>query len=545
MTEIESSAEPASDDNLLFVRNSSGLVKELGTTDVFVMNFGYLGASFSVSFAFIIAQSLWAYPTANLVLGLLIGLVLCAPGVTLAYALMSAAIPRAGGDYVYISRFVSPLLGFMTNFALLVMLFFFVAWGAYWGGAQSLANVLTTLGRSLDASWLTDAGTWVAGQLGTFIVGLIVILFFVAVSGSSMRLFARVIKVMFLIGLLGLVVAVIVLAVTSRDSFITHFNDFMGAFTDDSNYYRTVVQRASEGGTPLSGFSFSSTIALLPIVAFSTIFSLSSAYVGSEVRGVRRSQLWGMPSALIVAILLDIILFALLNRAVGKEFLIASQSLWYNGELTELPIFPFPNLFATVAAGNALLGVLVSIGYLMMSVLFIPVQIAIATRLIFAYSFDRLLPQKFTELGRRTHAPTYALIPVLVLSIFFLWALVYTTWFTTLSGSAGLYPCMILACIAAVVMAYRSDEFRSSPIGRLRLGPVPLIVVAGVLGAVFLTGVFIAYLVNDTYGVNSPTSLTMIGGSLAIGLIIYVIAVQIRKARGIDMSRIYRQIPPE
>jgi len=126
----------------------------------------------------------------------------------------------------------------------------------------------------------------------------------------------------------------------------------------------------------------------------------------------------------------------------------------------------------------------------------------------------------------------------------FLAILVFTTWFTTLSGSAGLYPCMILACVAAVVLAYRSEEFRSSPVGKIRIGRVPLIVPAGILGICFLTGVFIAYLMDSAYGVNSTTSLALIGCSLGAGLIIFIVSYFIRRSRGVNLSQIYRQIPP-
>jgi APA family basic amino acid/polyamine antiporter len=533
-----------SSEQMLFVRNSSGLVKGLGLGDVFVMNFGYLGASFSVSFAFIIAQSLWAFPKGSLVLGLIIGVLLCAPGVTLAYALMSAAIPRAGGDYVYISRYVAPWLGFMTNFALLIMLFFFVAWGAFWGGAQSLASVLATLGYILKASWLTHAGTWVAGKPGEFTVGTVLIVIFVLLSGSRIRLFAQVLRVMFIIGLVGTLAGIVVLAVASHGAFVAHFNAFVASLNGTHHYYQTVINQAAHGGTPLGGFSFAATLAMLPIIAFSTIFSLSSAYLGSEVRGVRKSQLWGMPAALIIAGILDIVVFVLLQHVVGHQFLVASQTLWYNGQLSALPIFPFFNLFATVASGNALVAVVVGLGYLMMSLLFIPVQIAISTRMIFAYAFDRLIPDKFAEVNDRTNSPLYALIPVFVVSTGFLAILVFTTWFTTLSGSAGLYPCMILACVAAVVLAYRSEEFRSSPVGKIRIGRVPLIVPAGILGICFLTGVFIAYLMDSAYGVNSTTSLALIGCSLGAGLIIFIVSYFIRRSRGVNLSQIYRQIPP-
>lgn len=534
----------ATQERELFVRGSSGLVRDLRFRDTFIMNFGYAGASFSLSLAFVISQALWAYPTGHFILAFVIGVALCAPGVILAYALMSAAMPRAGGDYVYISRMIHPFLGFMTSFTLMIMLFFFVAWGAYWGGVQSLSTVFATVGHTTNAGWLIDAGTWVASQTGAFIVGVLVILFFTAIAAAGIRVFARLLVVMFALGLVGTLVGLSIFAFVSPDTFVANFNQFMTRFTDDQSYYQTVIDRATAGGTPLSGFSFGSTLALLPILAFSTIFTLSSTYVGSEVRNPTKVQLWSMPLSLLALGCMNIVVFVLLARFVGGDFLTSVNTLWFNGELAELPLFPFFNLFATVGSNSAILAVLIGIGYLAMSMLFIPVQIAASTRLLFAYSFDRILPAKLSDLHWRTRVPVYALVPMAVISIGFLAILVYTTWFATLSGTAGLFPAMILACLAAVIFPWRSEGFRESPIGKLRIGRVPLIIPAGILGAGFLIGVFVAYLRNDVYLVNTRTSLTLIVATLAAGALIFAISWFIRRAQGINLLQIYRSIPP-
>lgn len=535
---------PGDADEGLFVRNASGLVRDLRLRDAFIMNFGYAGASFSLSLAFVISQALWAYPKGNFIVAFVLAVVICAPGVILAYALMSAAIPRAGGDYVYISRTINPFLGFVSSFTLMVMLLFFVGWGAYWGGAQALSTVLLTVGNITGSSSVVHAGTWVAGQTGAFVVGVIVIVVFTLTAAAGTRFFGRMLAGMFALGLLGTIAGIAVMGFVSHGSFVTHFNGFMTNFSPGHNYYRDVLIQAHRSGTPLSGSSFGATIALLPILAFSTIFTMSSTYVGSEVRNPSKAQLWTMPGSLVILGIMNILVFVLLRRLVGGAFLIGVNSLWYNGQLTTLPVPPYFNLFASVATGSALLAVIIGLGYVMMSMLFIPVQMAAATRLIFAYSFDRVLPSKLAEVGSRTNAPVYALVPMAVISIAFLWILDYTTWFATLSGTAGLFPAMILACLAAALMPWRSDAFRASRISDLRIGGVPLIVPAGVLGAAFLIVVLIAYLRNPKYLVNTHTSLTLIAATLATSVVIFVVSWAIRRRQGIDLGRIYRAIPP-
>jgi APA family basic amino acid/polyamine antiporter len=542
--ETSSVKRPGDKGEDLFVRNASGLVRDLRLRDAFIMNFGYAGASFSLSLAFVISQALWAYPQGNFIVAFVLAVVICAPGVILAYALMSAAIPRAGGDYVYISRTINPFLGFVSSFTLMVMLLFFVGWGAYWGGAQALSTVLLTVGNITGSSSVVDAGTWVAGQTGAFVVGVMVIVVFTLTSAAGTRFFGRMLAGMFALGLIGTIAGIAVMGLVSHGSFVTHFNGFMTHFSSGHNYYRGVLVQAHKSGTPLSGSSFGATIALLPILAFSTIFTMSSTYVGSEVRNPSKAQLWTMPGSLVILGIMNILVFVLLRRLVGGAFLIGINSLWYNGQLNGLPVPPYFNLFASVATSSALLAIVIGVGYLMMSMLFIPVQMAAATRLIFAYAFDRVLPSKLAEVDSRTNAPVYALVPMALISIAFLWILDYTTWFATLSGTAGLFPAMILACLAAAIMPWRSDAFRASRISQLRIGGVPLIVPAGVLGAGFLIVVLIAYLRNAKYLVNTHTSLTLIAATLATSVVIFVVSWAIRRRQGIDLGRVYRAIPP-
>src|SRR5262245_32424087 len=97
----------------LFTRQATGLVREIGTLDAFLLNIFWINLFVGI---LIYTQAPAIFPGVNMWLGFLVStLVLVAPA--LVYAILSATMPRAGGDYVYISRIFHPALGFLCSFA--------------------------------------------------------------------------------------------------------------------------------------------------------------------------------------------------------------------------------------------------------------------------------------------------------------------------------------------------------------------------------------------------------------------------------------------
>src|SRR5437588_5189716 len=85
----------------LFVRNSTGLVREVRPWQAFVINF-ITGAPVSVV-AIGLFGALSGFPGGSFPLGILLVLPL-ALSVVYSFGFLAAAIPRSGGDYVLVSR---------------------------------------------------------------------------------------------------------------------------------------------------------------------------------------------------------------------------------------------------------------------------------------------------------------------------------------------------------------------------------------------------------------------------------------------------------
>ena len=96
----------------LFVRQSSGLIREFRPADVFVFN--TLGYATGLVLAVVPTFMAGLWPEQNVLLVVAIGTLLTLANAAM-YGYLAGIMPRSGGDYVYLSRVVHPSIGFMAN----------------------------------------------------------------------------------------------------------------------------------------------------------------------------------------------------------------------------------------------------------------------------------------------------------------------------------------------------------------------------------------------------------------------------------------------
>ena len=96
----------------MFERQATGLVRAAGTLDVLIYNINFVSIGLMAVLVFLFSTAF--YPGANLyVMTLLI--FACVIPTSLVFAFFAAAMPRSGGDYVYVSRTLHPALGMMSE----------------------------------------------------------------------------------------------------------------------------------------------------------------------------------------------------------------------------------------------------------------------------------------------------------------------------------------------------------------------------------------------------------------------------------------------
>jgi APA family basic amino acid/polyamine antiporter len=206
-----------------FVRDATGLVRELSFFDAFAVNF--VAPSATVGFI-ITTWTLWLLPGANAPLGIILTGLVGMVTIALIYSLFAASMPRSGGDYVYISRGLHPALGFAGNFAQFYMEMLILGGSAIYTQSY-LTNGFVSTGLVANNPGLVDIGVALGTPVNTFIVGTITIVAFALISIWSTKKLMRIIAVLFVANLIGIFVSIGALAFFDPSKFVGLFNGLM------------------------------------------------------------------------------------------------------------------------------------------------------------------------------------------------------------------------------------------------------------------------------------------------------------------------------
>jgi len=530
----------------LFLRRSSGLVREFGGKDVFVFN--TIGYALGLVLAVVPLLMAGAVPEANVLLTVAIGTVLTVAN-ALTYAYMAAAMPRSGGEYVYLGRVVHPAVGFTAS------------WGFTWSQLLGLGLYASftvnfgigvaflTLGNVLDSTGLVSLGEDVGGKWPTFLLGTVMIVMVLVVLSLGPRIVRRVLNVLFVPAIVGSIVTLLVLLTTSRDEFVSRFNTFM-ADRADGQTYDSIMTAASDAGYASASSTFSALLLAIPIGYYIYIGFTYSTYIGGEVKEPAKTQPRMIALTLAFAAAMYLVCLWRFYDIVDRDFVNAVVFLNDNTDSgAGLPVDPVLNFFTGIMTGSTVLNVLMALSFFLWNFLLLFVIAMVCTRNLFAWSIDRLLPQAVTKVDRRFHAPWVATIIIIVAAEILLALYVFTTIFENVSNYIAIFSIAFwLASFAAILLPYRRpDIFLSAPdYVQRRIGGVPLIsLLGGANLALFTLVLYSAFKLPAFSGPTGTAAVIFVIGIYVVGAALYFVVKAIQKRRGIDLSMLNREIPPE
>jgi APA family basic amino acid/polyamine antiporter len=548
-------------DTSLFMRKATGLVRSWSVFDAFVY------ALFSIN---LITLGLYSfsqmyYFQGGLVPALIISAVFIFFEVVV-YAALIAVMPRSGGDYIWQSR----ILGGGVGFVLAVTGWWFILW--LWVPLYGdmfrhivLVPLLAVLGMKDSALWFAGSGT---PLLVSSLITLAIVSFYIAIG---MKNYARIQKVCFYGGMIGLLILIVLLLGGSPAAFKTGLEANSAALfgTQPGVYDATVALGKNAGAAlPLSGGSLGLIFLTLPYLVFFNLWPNWGATLYGEVRGATdfKRNIYGMGLALLVTTILGIILMFAINKAIGWDFYVQSGGAWWNyvwGFSTDapaLPFWPYPTLLAAFLTTNRIIQVIVVV---LMSLWWFGWSGTVflsSTRVIFAAAFDRLLPEKVAEVDQRTGTPLIALalmvVPSIIVSVLFAYDF-FGFKALTLCSTLVIAVTYLGTTIAAIVLPYRKPElYNASPIAKYQIFGIPLITIAGVIFGGFLLFLLyqwildpnalygIGYSINEN-GYKNGTSIIYMLANYALAAAIYFGFKAYRKRTGIDIDKVHQEIPVE
>ena len=526
----------------LFTRKATGLVREGRTRDALFYNL--LWSSVGLTFAFFWLFAAF-YPGANALLSFLIAAGLGLPGAFL-YAMLTQLMPRTGGDYVFNSRSLHPSIGFASNFSysfwLAVVIGVYTTYIAAYGFG---AFGRTMAGFGAGESWLSF-GNWFATEWGLFLTGTaVLILSAVMFAIGGVRLFFRIQAGCFALYIVGaILLPVLVGLFQSHSGFVANFDEY-AANLGATGASAALESSATEAGFASAGFDFENTVKAVSIFWFIFGFIFSSNYFAGEIRLAKRTHLYSMPGAVALAVVVLLLLVPTFNKVVGYDFAsmlgLADPAAY--GFAGGAPAYPE---LIGIAAGSAVIGAIAILGFTIALMVWLPQTLLLVSRNMFAWSFDRVMPEKLSQVDPRSRSPIYAIGAMLVLSIGSTAVYSFTDWFSSLSALLGLTLSLVVTAVAGLLLPYRQPALvEGSPFSR-RVAGIPLLTLVGGLALLGFLGA-VAILLWD---VGSGASLSEDPGKLLLALGVYVAAVfvwfvarAVRRRQGIDLDLAYRELP--
>jgi hypothetical protein len=115
-----------------------------------------------------------------------------------------------------------------------------------------------------------------------------------------------------------------------------------------------------------------------------------------------------------------------------------------------------------------------------------------------------------------------------------------------LDATLAIAAMYFITCLAAMILPYRRKAmFEASPIAKYKVAGIPAISVAGVIMAAYLFYLLVLWAKDPAYGINNTISAIYLGATYVGSAILYYAMKAYRKRQGIDINRIYGEIPVE
>jgi len=530
----------------LFVRDATGLVREFGSFSAFTWTFTDVVSSGINYFAVKIPYS---FPGADPVVSFaLAGIPAFIAAVTA--TMLIAAVPRVGGQYVMFSRAIDPSLGhIMGGFVSWVLNIYCVAWFVYiptyfWG------HLLWLVGKVNNIDLLMTWGMTIQEELGVRLaIGLVFLVVFVLIDMAGSRAMKWAINILFFAYLIGGVAAIATFVThppaTAKESWDTNFG--AGAYDEIVNTAEANGWTAAEYAP--AAINWDATLRSMSFTFWAYVGFEFLAPIGGELREPKKSAFWGSLGAVIIIIIWYMVTVWSVYYSYGTAFVsqydfVVNEKV--NGEpiVNQLTINPglestLP-LFAASATTDRNMQLIIALFVPMGIVNAIPGVQAMASRTLFAQSFDRQLPEVLSKVGRRFRGPIVAAVVSGIAAAFWLYCYIANVLVAVLYLDFMESLLYMFFGLSAMGIALRRRDLWERGY-KLSIGGVPLMLIFGIL----TLGLAGWWMTLTAALALAPTTIIGFSIIIMIGAALYGYYYLLNLKKGINMAELYSELPPE
>jgi amino acid transporter len=504
---------------------------------------------------------------------LVVGLVVLVTGYAAGY--VAAAMPRSGGGYVTVSRIIHPSVGYLAGWLMfLAEAFSYGLIGvAVFEGIGIFFNIALASPGVATPGWLSSMGD----PLTIFVGGLLLVWIFALVALLGTKMYGRLMQVMFYVpaAITILFFAMWIGGILNPQVVIDGFTKVTGATP------QTYVDTALANGMAANPAGFFDAFSFALGGAFWAYMGwYATTFLAGEVKEANKK----LPKVLLVSGLIIILVYlsasslsaySVMNVAVtpsgGHTWSLFQAYGWlsYGGVDKATIAAAIPNFqtawstgIATIIAQGMGLGwmaIIIAIGAVFWVANDIPPFLLVASRTFFAMSFDRMMPEKFSYVSERWHAPVWSLIitaafaiPACMAEANFPAGAATTLAFAGVVGTDIFDATFLLMfCISCLLLPLERRDIYDRAAVKHSVGFVVILGLLATLGAGFCLYIFIQQSPWIWALFTSSASYADIASSvgflacIAAGVLLYVYHMYKNSTRGVDMRTLYIAIPPE
>ncbi|MDA4130751.1 MAG: APC family permease [Thaumarchaeota archaeon] len=521
----------------VFIRNATGLTRELSLFDSVIFNLSVSAPGFGI-----LLYTYFGYPSfagTSLILAALAVVPILILHAFVSGQMMSA-MPRSGFDYVFVSRVTRPVIGFSNSFTFfffqaLFMGIFFVFMNSY------LSSFFSTLGLITGNSTYGSIATTLTQPINVVIVGTIILLIIVGIFLLGLRVGKRAIIITQLIGWAGLITALAILASSNQSAFAAAWNHYDGTELLYSN--ATTAAQAN-------GLAYSNTSGTFLAAGFFTIFSVlgyqSVGYLGGEVKRSGTNIIKSMIIAVLVTVLVLAGALIVIQNTMGYDFLAGAGFMSVIGKIA---VAPYYIVAAAMLVPNPYVVFLMYLSIWAWLFVTIAAIFLLLSRMIFAWSFDGVIPTKFADISERFRTPTYSVLLIGVLIELGIFLSLYTQFAILVNLGLVLLATYGVNTFTSAVFPYLKPAVfaQSPPVVNYKIGgKVPLITITG--GLTTLLFLILIYEIIQNPAITGAVT-PLVSGAIVVvaaaGAVLFYVMKAYKKTRGINLDYVFAEIPPE
>jgi amino acid transporter len=458
------------------------------------------------------------------------------------YASIGAAMPRSAADYTLASRVLNAPLAFGASWTLVIFSAMVAGSLIAWIPKTAVPTLARTMGIVFDNPGMLQFADWSASTVGIIVIGTVGALITFITMVLPTRTIVRILEVGFFLGLLAWAILYFQLGTAAPDSFPAAWDRFMGAGSFAS---RIDLARAN-------GMEVNPNVAIMTLAGLIMGFWIFYGYYiptffAGEVKQTDTTLLSGSWSSLIVTWAIFVVGALRLQRLVPLEWIAAESYLSNIGY--EGPTMPWITFYAAILRPSFPLVLLVAVAWVYTLINLAQTYFFYCSRIIFAWSFDRLIPESVCYIHPRLRSPILAILIITIIAeIGIIDAATGGVMGAQLNFVFFAVCTQLIPVLAMTLFPYLKPDLyqNASAMVRRKLGNIPVITIVGAITLSYLLWMIIASFAFPAVGgrIGSGTLMTLAAFFLS-GIAVFFIARAYRlRNEGIDINWTFTSVPP-